>query len=65
MRAYDAQLAESELRQFVPEDALPNDVLADLIREWSLPETATVWAVLGDDDAEVVREEGTVCRLPR
>ena len=58
MRAYVAQLnADSELREFVPEDALPNEVLSDLLREWSLPATATVWAVLGDEDAEAVREE--------
>jgi hypothetical protein len=57
MRAYVAQVAESELRQFVAEDALPEDVLADLIREWSLPERTAVWAVLDDDAAQVVREE--------
>jgi hypothetical protein len=58
MRAYVAQLnADSELREFVPEDALPNEVMTDLLREWSLPATATVWAVLDDDAAQVVREE--------
>jgi hypothetical protein len=58
MRAYVAQLnADSELREFVPEDALPNEVLSDLLREWSLPAMTTVWAVLGDEDAEAVREE--------
>ncbi len=58
MKAYVAQIAEeSELRQFMPEDALPEDVLSQLIREWSLPAMTTVWAVLDDDAAEVVREE--------
>jgi hypothetical protein len=57
MKAYVAQVSQSELRQFVPEDALPNDVLADLLREWLLPETVTVWAVLRDEDAEAVRQE--------
>src|SRR4051812_16445662 len=57
MKAYVAQVADSELRQFMPEDALPNDVLSDLLREWSLPEMAAVWAVLDDEDAEVVRGE--------
>jgi hypothetical protein len=57
MRAYVAQVAESELRQFVSEDALPEDLLSDLIREWSLPAMTTVWAVLDDDAAEAVREE--------
>ncbi|MFO0888224.1 MAG: hypothetical protein U0790_03650 [Isosphaeraceae bacterium] len=57
MRAYVAQVAESELRQFVAEDALPRDLLSDLIREWSLPAVPAVWAVLDDADAEAVREE--------
>jgi hypothetical protein len=57
MRAYVAQVAESELRQFVAEDALPEDVRSQLIREWSLPTMTAVWAVLGDEDAEAVREE--------
>ncbi len=56
MKAYVAQVSQSELRQFVSEDALPDDALADLIRAWSLPAMAAVWAVLGDEDAEVVRE---------
>jgi hypothetical protein len=58
MRAYVAQInANSERREFVPEDALPNEVLSDLLREWSLPAMTTVWAVLGDEDTEAVREE--------
>jgi hypothetical protein len=57
MRAYVAQLAESELRQFLPEDALPEDVMSQLIREWSLPAMTTVWAVLGDEEAEAVRDQ--------
>jgi hypothetical protein len=57
MKAYVAQVAQTELRQFVSEDALPHDVLSDLIREWSLPERTAVWAVLDDDAAQVVREE--------
>jgi hypothetical protein len=57
MRAYVAQVADSELRQFVAEDAVPEGLLSQLIREWSSSATAAVWAVLGDDDAEAVREE--------
>jgi hypothetical protein len=57
MRAYVAQVAESELRHFMSEDALPDDVLADLIREWSVPERAALWAVLDDEGAEAVRGE--------
>jgi hypothetical protein len=57
MRAYVAQLAESEPRRFVPEDALPQDVMSQLIREWSLPAMTTFWTVLGDEGAEAAREE--------
>jgi hypothetical protein len=57
MRAYIAQVRESELRQFVAEDAVPEDVLSQLIREWSLPAATALRAVLGDEDAEAVREE--------
>ena len=65
MKAYVAQVAESELRQFVAEDAVPEDILAQLIREWSLPEMTAVWAVLGDEDAEAVREELAAGRQTR
>jgi hypothetical protein len=57
MRAYLAQVCRSELRRFVPEDAVPEDLLSQLIREWSSPAMATVWAVLDDDAAEIVRAE--------
>ena len=58
MRAHIAQRnADSELREFVPEDALPNEVLSDLLREWSLPAMTTIWAVLDDEDAETVPDE--------
>jgi hypothetical protein len=63
MRAYVPQRnADSELHGFVPEDALSNEVLSDLLREWSLPALTTVWAVLGDEDAEAVREESLTYR---
>jgi hypothetical protein len=64
MRAYVAQLTDSELHQFLPEDALPNaDVFSQLMREWSSPKATAVWAVLNDHDAEVVREELSCGRL--
>ena len=62
MRAYVAQRnADSELCEFVPKDALPNEVLSDLLREWSLPAMATVRAGLGDENVEAVREENHWC----
>jgi hypothetical protein len=58
MKAYVAQVdEESKLRQFMPEDALPEDVMSQLIREWSLPAMTTVWAVLDDDAADEIRDE--------
>src|SRR4051812_47376755 len=57
MRAYVAQVTQSELRRFVPEDALPGDILRHLIAEWTSPVTAAIRAVLGEEDAEAVREE--------
>src|SRR5947209_18558692 len=57
MRAYVAQVAQSELRRFVPEDLIPEDLLPQLIREWSSPATIVLWVVLHDEDAEAVREE--------
>jgi hypothetical protein len=57
MRAYFAQVDQSGLRRFLPEDTIPEDFLPQLIREWSLPTTAAVRAVLEDDDAKAVRGE--------
>ena len=57
MRAYLAQVTHSELRRFVPEDLIPEDLLRQLVREWSSPATIVLGAVLDDEDAEAVREE--------
>ena len=56
MRAYLAQVTHSELRRFVPEDLIPEDLRRQLIREWSSPATIVLGAVLDDEDAEAVRE---------
>src|SRR4051794_16390611 len=57
MRAYLTQVTHSDLRRFVPEDLIPEDLLHRLIREWSSPATIVLGAVLDDEDAEAVREE--------
>ena len=41
IRAYIAQVAQSELRRFVPGDAIPEDLLRLLVREWSSPANHT------------------------
>jgi hypothetical protein len=62
MRAYLAQVTRSELRRFVPEDLIPEDLLHRLTREWSSPATIVLGAVLDEEDVEAVREELTAGR---
>ena len=57
MRAYVGQIDRSGLRRFLPEDAVPADLLRQLVREWSSRATTVVWAVVADDDAEALRRE--------
>lgn len=57
MRAYLAQIDETELRRFIAEDVIPGDLLPQLIRDWTSPARTVVWAVLDDEDAEAVRDE--------
>lgn len=57
MRAFVALVADSQLRRFLPEDALPEDLIPQLTREWPSAPTAAIRAVLRDEDAEAVREE--------
>jgi hypothetical protein len=57
MRAYVAQVAQSELRRFLPEDLIPEDLLRQLVQEWTSPATIVLGAVLDEEDAEAVREE--------
>lgn len=57
MRAYVAQVDQCELRQIVAEDALPEEIVGQLLREWSLPPAKSLWAVLPEEVAEAVREE--------
>jgi hypothetical protein len=57
MRAYIAQVDQCELRQILAEDALPEETVGQLLQEWSLPPTMSLWAVLPEEAAEAVREE--------
>lgn len=69
MRAYLVQIDHSGLRQFLPEDAVPPEMVGQLGREWSSSSTAAVRAVLADEDAEALRLElragdrGQACSL--
>ncbi len=57
MRAYLGQIDPYGLRRFLPEEAIPSDLLRQLVREWSSGATTVVWAVIADDDAEALRRE--------
>src|SRR3954453_23572356 len=57
MRAFIGTVYRSGLLGILPEDAVPTDVLSLWAREpfpWS---TSSVWALLHDQDAEVIRAE--------
>ena len=57
MRAYLGYVDRSGLRRFVPEDALPGDVLRELALSWTSRTTSVCWAVLTDEDAEAIHRE--------
>jgi hypothetical protein len=51
------QIDRHGLRQFHIEDAVPDDLLGQLVREWSSSVMTVVRAVVADDDAEALRHE--------
>ena len=57
MRAYVGCIDRYGLRRFLLEDAVPRNVLRQLIMEWSSRTTTVVWAILADDSAEAIRRE--------
>jgi hypothetical protein len=57
MRAYVGSIDPYGLRRFLPEDALPRDILRQIVGEWSSQVTTVVWAVVSEDDAEAIRRE--------
>jgi len=57
MRAYLGQIDRSGLRLFLPEDAIPPDLVGQLARGWSSSSTTAFRAVLADEDAEDLRRE--------
>jgi hypothetical protein len=57
MRAYVGQIDRFGLRRLLPEDAVPAEMLRQLVREWSSRSSTVVWAVVADDDVEALRRE--------
>jgi hypothetical protein len=57
MRVYVGWIDLDGLRQFLAEDAVPSDLLRELVQEWSSPTTTVVWAVVTEDDAEAIRHK--------
>ena len=57
MRAYIGCVDRAGLRRFLAEDAVPRDLLQQLVREWSSAATTVVWAVIAENDAEMIRRE--------
>ena len=55
MKTYVGHVGYAGLRRFIAEDALPGDVLRELVREWASATATVVLAVLSDDGAEEVR----------
>ena len=65
MKAYVGWIDLDGLRQFLAEDAVPGDLLGELVQEWSSPTTTVFWAVVTEDDAETIRHElATAGRWP-
>jgi hypothetical protein len=57
MRAYVGCIDCYGLRRFLLEDAVPRNVLRQLITEWSSRSTTVVWAIVADESAEAIRQE--------
>ena len=57
MRAYVGCIDPHGLRRFLPEDAVPRDLLQQLVGEWSSRTSTVVLAIVAEDDAETIRQE--------
>ena len=56
MRSYVGCIDLYGLRRFLLEDAVPKDLLRQLVQEWS-SRTTVVWAVVAEDNPEAIRRE--------
>jgi hypothetical protein len=65
MKAFVGLVDTSGLRQFLPEDAIPRNLLRQVARDWLSSATTVIWAVVAEDDAEMIRQELAVghCRI--
>jgi hypothetical protein len=52
MRSYVGCIDLYGLRRFLVEDAVPSDLLRQLVQEWSSRTTTVVWVVVAEDNAE-------------
>lgn len=57
MRAYVGQINPAGLNRFLPENAVPGDLLPQFLRGWCSRSTTVVWAVIAEHDADTVRHE--------
>lgn len=57
MRSYVGCIDLYGLRRFLVEDAVPRDLLRQLVQEWSSRTTTVVWVVVAEDNAEAIRRE--------
>jgi hypothetical protein len=69
MRAYVGPIDQHGLRRFLLEDAVPGDLMRQLVREWSSTATTVIRSVVAENDAESIRRElaafrhDTACNL--
>ena len=57
MLAYVGYVDIYGLHHFITEDAVPSDLLQQLVQEWSSHATTVVRAMISEDDAEEIRQK--------
>ena len=69
MRAYAGTVDQRGLRWFLPEEAIPRDLLRHAVVAGLTRSTTAVWALVADEDAEAIRADlsagrhGDACNL--
>ena len=69
MRAYAGTVDQRGLRWFLPEEAIPRDLLRHAVVAGLTRSTTAVWALVADEDAEAIRADlsagrpGEACNL--
>ena len=57
MRAYAGTVDQRGLRWFLPEEAIPRDLLRHSVVAGLTRSTTAVWALVADEDAEAIRAD--------